>query len=74
MLDGRTTDGQRTDNGRTDVGPWLHYKLTNEPKGSGELIKNAACLIFYSALGGFTLPWVGWFTDWALALPHKRER
>ena len=22
---------------RTDDGPWLHYKLTNEPKGSGEL-------------------------------------
>ena len=31
-------DGQRTDNGhRTDDGPWLYYKLTNEPKGSGEL-------------------------------------
>ena len=27
----------RTDNGRTDDGPWLYYKLTNEPKGSGEL-------------------------------------
>ena len=25
-------DGQRTDDG-----PWLYYKLTNEPKGSGEL-------------------------------------
>ena len=23
--------------GRMDDGPWLHYKLTNEPKGSGEL-------------------------------------
>ena len=22
---------------RTDNGPWLYYKLTNEPKGSGEL-------------------------------------
>ena len=22
---------------RTDVRPWLYYKLTNEPKGSGEL-------------------------------------
>ena len=21
----------------TDNGPWLYYKLTNEPKGSGEL-------------------------------------
>ena len=28
---GRTTDGW------TDDGPWLYYKLTNEPKGSGEL-------------------------------------
>ena len=25
--------------GRTDNGPWLYYKLTNEPKGSGELKK-----------------------------------
>ena len=26
------------DDGRTDDdGPWLYYKLTNEPKGSGEL-------------------------------------
>ena len=25
-------DGQRT-----DEGPWLYCKLTNEPKGSGEL-------------------------------------
>ena len=23
--------------GRTDDGPWLYYKLTNEPEGSGEL-------------------------------------
>ena len=29
---GRTTDGHRTDDGS-----WLRYKLTNEPKGSGEL-------------------------------------
>ena len=29
---GRMMDGQRMDNG-----PWLYYKLTNEPKGSGEL-------------------------------------
>ena len=25
------------DDGRTDTGPWLYYKLTNEPIGSGEL-------------------------------------
>ena len=25
------------DDGCTDEGPWLYYKLTNEPKGSGEL-------------------------------------
>ena len=25
------------DRQRTDNGPWLYYKLTNEPKGSGEL-------------------------------------
>ena len=25
------------DNGQTHDGPWLYYKLTNEPKGSGEL-------------------------------------
>ena len=25
--------------GRTDDGVWLYYKPTNEPKGSGELIK-----------------------------------
>ena len=24
---------------QTDDGPWLYYKLTNEPKGSGELKK-----------------------------------
>ena len=33
-------DGRRTDDDgrrRTDDGPWLYYKLTNEPKGSGEL-------------------------------------
>ena len=32
-------NGGLTDNGRTDDGPWLYYKLTNEPKGSGELKK-----------------------------------
>ena len=30
-------NGGRMDNGRTNDGPWLYYKLTNEPKGSGEL-------------------------------------
>ena len=32
--------GRRTDDDgqwRMDDGPWLYYKLTNEPKGSGEL-------------------------------------
>ena len=32
---------------RTDDGPWLYYKLTDEPKGSGELI---------SFRGRFNLP------------------
>ena len=31
-------DGRR----RTDDGPWLYYKLTNEPKGSGELKSKTA--------------------------------
>ena len=30
-------NGGRTDDRRKDDGPWLYYKLTNEPKGSGEL-------------------------------------
>ena len=46
---GRTTD----DGQRTADGPWLYYKLTNEPKDSGELkismksdfIHNFACFI-----------------------------
>ena len=29
--------GQRMDGRRTDDKQWLYYKLTNEPKGSGEL-------------------------------------
>ena len=28
-------NGGRTDGQRADDGPWLYYKLTNEPKGSG---------------------------------------
>ena len=33
-------NGRRTDNGQwTDDVPWLYYKLTNEPKGSGELTR-----------------------------------
>ena len=31
------TDGRWTTDGQTDERPWLYYKLTNEPKGSGEL-------------------------------------
>ena len=34
MVDGWTTDNGRQ---RTDDGSCLYYKLTNEPKGSGEL-------------------------------------
>ena len=29
----------RMDRRMTDDGPWLYYKLNNEPKGSGELNK-----------------------------------
>ena len=34
---------KNTENGGrlTDDGAWLYYKLTNEPKGSGELKKNS---------------------------------
>ena len=35
-VNGRTTDDGRTD-GRTPD-QWVSYKLTSEPKGSGELI------------------------------------
>ena len=34
-------------NGRTDDEPWLHFKLTNEPKGSGELKSKERSLKFY---------------------------
>ena len=30
-----------------DDGSWLHYKLTNEPKGSGELTSKNSSQIFY---------------------------
>ena len=31
-------DSERTaDDGRTDDGPWLYYKLTNEPNGSVDI-------------------------------------
>ena len=30
-------NGGRTTDGRMDDRPWLYYKLTNDPKGSGEL-------------------------------------
>ena len=30
-------DDDDDDDGRTDAGPWVYYKLTYEPKGSGEL-------------------------------------
>ena len=44
---GGRMDGQRTTNGqRTDDGPWLYYKLTNEPKGSGEL-KRLVCFSLF---------------------------
>ena len=50
-----------------DDGPWLYYKLTNEPKGSGELIIHAglqcnsiannhidaSCRVLTEAGGGF---------------------
>ena len=31
---------------RTDDVPWLYYKLTNEPKGSGELKKTCMIPVF----------------------------
>ena len=33
--------GRRMDERQMDNGPWLYYKLTNEPKGLGELKSNA---------------------------------
>ena len=42
------------DNGTPEDRPWLYYKLTNEPKGSGELRKQAkiteCCNIIHFAL------------------------
>ena len=34
------------DRRKTDNGPWLYYKLTNEPKGSGELTIHLFVKIF----------------------------
>ena len=39
-------DGQTDDGRQTDDGPWLYNKLTNEPKGSGELIKHSYIELF----------------------------
>ena len=33
----KMVDGWTTDTGGMDDGPWLYYKLTNEPKGSNKL-------------------------------------
>ena len=54
----RTTDGQRT----TDDGLWLYYKLTNEPKGSGE-IKIFLKSDFIQFIFGF----MHVYTPWAVA-------
>ena len=51
MVDDGRTD-VRTDDGRTDGrrqthdGPCLYFKLTNEPKGSGELKTLSQCIYF----------------------------
>ena len=34
-----------------DDRPWLYYKLTNEPKGSGELIKRGSYMNLLNELG-----------------------
>ena len=34
-----------------DDGPWLYYKLTNEPKGSGELKTKSMIFIIRSCMG-----------------------
>ena len=43
---GKWTDKGQTDEQRTDDGACLYYKLTNEPKGSGELKKDVFFLKF----------------------------
>ena len=37
-------NGGRMDDRRMDDGPWLYYKLTNEPKGSDELTRGSLVL------------------------------
>ena len=51
-------DQQRMDNGRMDDRPWLYYKLTNEPKGSGELkkVKRQPRVIILYKLGSAWVP------------------
>ena len=41
-----------------DDGPWLYYNLTNEPKGSGELLKSANITVSIQAVSAkFSLRW-----------------
>ena len=63
-------NGGRTDNGRTDNRPWLYYKLTNEPKGSGEL-KNQFVLLFiwYGITEILCLVWETEFDKTGLMIP-----
>ena len=51
MVDGQWTDNRQ----RTDDGPWLYYKLTNEPKGSGELINKVPTALHMNTIGTFQI-------------------